>query len=207
MKKIIAILFCSLYIFVSIIPCASVFATEVTWGDNNTYTMTDSDYELFQKIAVMTLVPDLLSNGVNELSIEHATDVDDFVDNIIDYIDSHAEDFTNVNTWSALNDLNQAIQEKTQEIGNNIIANGGVVQNYNGTLSSFFEPQNNNTQNYKTKYKANPNFVSIFQRMSNIPVENPQPQPDPNYNTYLQAITTWDQIHVLQLSKVPPLGL
>ena len=183
MKKVLSVLLSSLYIFFAIIPCTSVFATEVTWGDNNTYTISDSDYELFNKVAIISLIPDLLSSGINELSIENATDVDNYVDNIISYIETHADDFTNVNTWSALNDLNQALKEKTQEIGNNFIQNGGVVQNYNGTLSSFFEPQNNNTQNYKFEYKANPNFVSIFNRLSRINNVVPTPNP-PNDDTY-----------------------
>ena len=114
MRKFLAIAFVvTLLLTTYFIPVTSVFATEVIWGDNNTSTMSDTQYELFEKVAVMTIIPDLLSNGINELSIEHANDVDDFVDNIIDYIHSNPEDFINVNTWSTLNDLNQAIQDKT----------------------------------------------------------------------------------------------
>ena len=119
MRRFIAITFVVTLLLTSyIIPITSVFATEVTWSDNNTYYLTQTEYNNVRKLAVLDIIPQLTSSGVNQLSIENANDVDDWVDNFLDYIDNYIPDpESTTDILSTIIEIRNGLDEATNRIG------------------------------------------------------------------------------------------
>lgn len=191
MKKVLPILFCSVIFINLIIPFTSVYATEVTWGDNNNYYLTETEYNNVRQLAVLEIIPQLTSNGVNELSIDNAEDVDDFVDNFLNFIDNYAPDPNDIyNGYSTIIDIKNAIDETTNRIGQELKAIGYAIPQAAIDLYDWLDPMQNTP--IQTKYYNDVSWLPKFQNLSRLDNNIPTPNPDINYISYINQANGHD---------------
>ena len=192
MKKIIAFIVLSVFLTSYFIPVTSVFATEVIWDDNNTYYLTETEYNNVRQLAVLDIIPQLTSNGVNELQIDNASDVDDFVDNFLNFIDNYIpdpEDF--YNGYSTIIDIKNAINETTNRIGQELKAIGYAIPQQAINLYDWLNPMQQTP--VKTKYYNDVSWLPKFQNLSNLTYNPiiPTPNIPVDYTSMINMIGTF----------------
>lgn len=199
MKKILFVLFSSIFLFTQIIPVTSVYATEVTWGDSNVVNLDSQTLELSRKIVGLNLLQELVSNGVTEFSIDNVTSLDDFIDDLLDEIKNSAEQginpegLINVNLWNDINNLNNHIDDSIKKVGNFLIENDYPMPSGTGlTFQNYMDVEQGQWwANHKSKLISSP--ITPFGLRSLSRLENNsggiEVNPDSNYLDYINYIS------------------
>lgn len=212
MKKILFVLFSSIFLFTQIIPVTSVHATEVTWGDSNVVNLDSKTLELSRKIVGLNLLQELVSNGVTEFTINNVTSLDDFIDDLLDEIKTSAEQginpegLINVNLWNDLNNLNNHIDDSIKKVGNYLIENDYPMPSGTGlTFQNYMDVEQGQWwTNHKSKLISSPITPFGLRSLSRLSNNEIEINPDPNYSSLISQISIWKFIHVPNNSIVVP---
>lgn len=173
MKKI-------LIIFLGLVICSvssytSVHATEVVIGNNVTIGSED-EYELGTKIALLTLLPDLLMDGNSDVTITSngSQSLDDYLLDLYGQICEYSDE--------GLQDLKSYVDDKASEFV--LWAQTYEDPIVDGALNSFFT-----NGNYKTDYHKG-NVTGLLERLSRKQSSgsSPSPQPPSDYAQYIEII-------------------
>ena len=168
MKRVLAILTLSVFLITYLLPVATLVKADVVIGDNDETIVNENAYILGRKLALMESVPNLLNNGVTELTISNVDDLDEYLDYLWDEL-GNAVDYLSSGDW---------VDDVTVEFRNEALENISNYINYVGDRSNIFaellnDPTTTLLKTYVignnlpiTEYKPYYNTLNTFSKLS-----------------------------------------